>query len=59
MGKPASSEDDFLYLFFPDTDEARQAGLASLRRLDSRRRRSRAKKRDKQMTEVETRDRWH
>jgi pimeloyl-ACP methyl ester carboxylesterase len=36
MRKPASSEDDFLYLFFPETDEGRQAGLASLRRLDTR-----------------------
>ncbi len=36
MGKPASSEDDVLYLFFPETDEGRQAGLASLRRLDTR-----------------------
>jgi pimeloyl-ACP methyl ester carboxylesterase len=36
MGKTVSDEDDFLYLFFPDADEARQAGLASLRRLDTR-----------------------
>ena len=36
MAKPASSDEDVLYLFFPETDEGRQAGLASLRRLDTR-----------------------
>jgi pimeloyl-ACP methyl ester carboxylesterase len=34
--KPVNEDEDFLYLFFPETDAARQAGLASLRRLDSR-----------------------
>ena len=31
-GKPVNDDDDFLYLFFPDTAQA--AGRASLRRLD-------------------------
>ncbi len=35
-GKPVNDDEDFLYLFFPETDEARKAGLASLRRLDTR-----------------------
>jgi pimeloyl-ACP methyl ester carboxylesterase len=35
-GKPENSDEDFLYLFFPETEEGRQAGLASLRRLDTR-----------------------
>lgn len=35
-GKPVNDDEDFLYLFFPETDTARQAGLASLRRLDTR-----------------------
>jgi pimeloyl-ACP methyl ester carboxylesterase len=34
--KQESSDEDFLYLFYPQTDEGRQAGLASLRRLDTR-----------------------
>lgn len=34
--KPENSDEDFLYLFFPGTDPARQVGLASLRRLDTR-----------------------
>jgi pimeloyl-ACP methyl ester carboxylesterase len=34
--KPVQDDEDFLYLFFPDTDQGRQAGLASLRRLDTR-----------------------
>ncbi len=34
--KPENSDEDFLYLFFPETDTARQAGLASLRRLNTR-----------------------
>lgn len=34
--KPVNDDEDFLYLFFPETDTARQAGLASLRRLDTR-----------------------
>jgi hypothetical protein len=32
-GKPENSDEDFLF-FFPETDEGRQAGLSSLRRLD-------------------------
>ena len=36
MAKPDSDDDDVLYLFYPETDEARAAGLASLRRLDTR-----------------------
>ncbi|MFD9409268.1 alpha/beta fold hydrolase [Streptomyces sp. NPDC059989] len=35
-GKPVNDDEDFLYLFFPDTPAARDAGLASLRRLDAR-----------------------
>ena len=35
-GKPVNDDEDFLYLFFPETDTARQAGLASLRRLNTR-----------------------
>jgi hypothetical protein len=31
-----NDDEEFLYLFFPDSDAARQAGLASLRRLDTR-----------------------
>src|SRR5260370_41656815 len=34
--KPVTDDEDVLYLFFPQTDEGRQAGLASLRRLDTR-----------------------
>lgn len=34
--KPVNDDDDFLYLFFPDTDVARNLGLQSLRRLDAR-----------------------
>ncbi|MGC0379733.1 alpha/beta fold hydrolase [Streptomyces sp. SAI-229] len=36
VGKPVNGDEDFLYLFFPETEEARAAGLASLRRLDHR-----------------------
>ncbi|MGA5551044.1 alpha/beta fold hydrolase [Streptomyces pseudogriseolus] len=36
VGKPVNVDEDFLYLFFPETEEARAAGLASLRRLDRR-----------------------
>jgi pimeloyl-ACP methyl ester carboxylesterase len=36
MGKPVSTDEDVLYLFFPETDAGRQAGLASLQRLDTR-----------------------
>ncbi|WP_328790620.1 MULTISPECIES: alpha/beta fold hydrolase [unclassified Streptomyces] len=35
-GKPVNDDEDFLYLFFPDAPAARAAGLASLRRLDTR-----------------------
>jgi pimeloyl-ACP methyl ester carboxylesterase len=35
-GKPVNDDEDFLYLFFPETEAARAAGLASLRRLDTR-----------------------
>ncbi|WP_374021739.1 alpha/beta fold hydrolase [Mycobacterium sp. HNNTM2301] len=31
-----NDDDDYLYLFFPETDQGRAAGLASLRRLDVR-----------------------
>lgn len=34
--KPVLEDDDYLFLFFPETDAARRAGLASLRRLDYR-----------------------
>ncbi|WP_351235981.1 alpha/beta hydrolase [Streptomyces sp. NPDC002133] len=34
--KPVNDDEDFLFLFFPDTPAAREAGLASLRRLDYR-----------------------
>jgi pimeloyl-ACP methyl ester carboxylesterase len=36
MAKQETSDDDYLYLFFPETDDAREAGIASLRRLDTR-----------------------
>ncbi|GAA2898072.1 alpha/beta hydrolase [Streptosporangium fragile] len=35
-GKPHNDDEDFLYLFFPETPQARAAGIASLRRLDHR-----------------------
>jgi len=34
-GKPENSDEDFLFFFFPETGEGRQAGLSSLRRLDT------------------------
>lgn len=34
--KPVNDDDDFLYLFFPETDHARDLGVQSLRRLDAR-----------------------
>ena len=34
--RPVNDDDDFLYMFFPDTPNGRQASLASLRRLDAR-----------------------
>ncbi|NKY42990.1 alpha/beta fold hydrolase [Nocardia cerradoensis] len=37
-----NDDEDYLYLFFPDTDHGRSAGLKSLRRLDSRLGRSKA-----------------
>ncbi len=40
--KPVLEDEDYLYLFFPETDAARAAGLASLRRLDYRLDRSHA-----------------
>ncbi|MET8564534.1 alpha/beta hydrolase [Streptomyces flaveolus] len=36
VGQPVNHDEDFLYLFFPETEGARAAGLASLRRLDHR-----------------------
>ncbi|GII54340.1 alpha/beta hydrolase [Planotetraspora thailandica] len=35
-GKPVNDDEDFLYLFFPETDEGRELGLASLCRTDQR-----------------------
>lgn len=35
-GHEVNDDEDFLYLFYPGTDAARQAGLESLRRLDTR-----------------------
>jgi pimeloyl-ACP methyl ester carboxylesterase len=35
-GRGANTDEDFLYLFFPETDAGRTAGTASLRRLDHR-----------------------
>lgn len=35
-GKPVNDDEDFLYLFFTDSKPSRDAGLASLRRLDRR-----------------------
>jgi pimeloyl-ACP methyl ester carboxylesterase len=40
--KPVLEEEDYLYLFFPETAAGRTAGLASLRRLDRRLGRSHA-----------------
>jgi pimeloyl-ACP methyl ester carboxylesterase len=34
--KPVNDDEDFLYMFFPETGPSRRAGLASLRRLDTR-----------------------
>jgi pimeloyl-ACP methyl ester carboxylesterase len=34
--RPVNDDSDFLYMFFPDTPAGREAGLASLRRLDTR-----------------------
>jgi pimeloyl-ACP methyl ester carboxylesterase len=41
--KPVPDDEDYLYLFFPETEAGRTAGLASLRRLDYRLDRSHAK----------------
>ncbi|OII06923.1 alpha/beta fold hydrolase [Curtobacterium sp. MCBA15_008] len=41
-GRDVNDADDFLYLFFPETDEGRRLGGASLERLESRLRRSHA-----------------
>jgi pimeloyl-ACP methyl ester carboxylesterase len=38
--KPVNDDEDFLYLFFAESDASRSAGLASLRRLDTRLRES-------------------
>ena len=35
-GKPVNDDSDFLYLFYPQTASAESAGVASLRRLDTR-----------------------
>ncbi|MFC4258023.1 alpha/beta fold hydrolase [Marinobacter lacisalsi] len=35
-GKPVNTDDDFLYLFFPDTEDGRAAGRAHLARLGQR-----------------------
>lgn len=34
--KPVNDDDDFLYLFFPETGDAHRLGLESLRRIDGR-----------------------
>jgi pimeloyl-ACP methyl ester carboxylesterase len=34
--RPVNDDGDFLYMFFPETPAGREAGLASLRRLDAR-----------------------
>jgi pimeloyl-ACP methyl ester carboxylesterase len=34
--RPVNDDSDFLYMFFPETTAGREAGLASLRRLDTR-----------------------
>jgi len=36
MARSANDDEDYLYLFFPETERARAAGIASLRRLDTR-----------------------
>ncbi|NIH83811.1 alpha/beta fold hydrolase [Amycolatopsis granulosa] len=36
LPKPVNDDDDFLYLFFPETPSAQEAGRASLRRLEPR-----------------------
>jgi pimeloyl-ACP methyl ester carboxylesterase len=36
MTKPENDDEDLLYLFFPETQSARDAGSASLRRIDTR-----------------------
>lgn len=42
LGHAVNDDEDYLYLFFPETDQGRAAGLASLRRLDTRLARSKA-----------------
>ncbi|MFI7143013.1 alpha/beta fold hydrolase [Streptomyces massasporeus] len=42
VSKAVNDDEDFLYLFFPDTEAARAAGQASLRRLEHRLNQSRA-----------------
>lgn len=36
LGHAVNDDEDYLYLFFPETDEGRSAGMVSLRRLDTR-----------------------
>lgn len=36
LGHAVNDDEDYLYLFFPESDQGRAAGLASLRRLDTR-----------------------
>ena len=36
LGHAVNDDEDYLYLFFPETDQGRAAGLESLRRLDTR-----------------------
>ena len=40
LGHPVNDDEDYLYLFFPESDEGRSAGHESLRRLDGRLRQS-------------------
>ena len=39
--RPQDTDEGFLYLFFPETEAGRKAGIASLRRLDTRLKKSR------------------
>lgn len=42
LSHPVNDDEDYLYLFFPETESARAAGLSSLRRIDQRLQRSQA-----------------
>jgi pimeloyl-ACP methyl ester carboxylesterase len=42
LSHAVNDDEDYLYLFFPETDQGRSAGLASLRRLDTRLKQSHA-----------------